>query len=84
MQSLVDALAQEQELNRRQAQELLAMEKSRARLQGALKRIADVLGSSDLCQELVEPHDPMAPTGGEDPGSKAFDRAMDQFRATLR
>lgn len=57
-------------------QELLAMKKSRARLQEALKSVAEVL-TPDLRQELTQPS---APSGD----AKAFDEAVGQFEATLR
>lgn len=84
MRALEDSLAKEQERNWRLEQELLATQKSRARLQEALKRIADVL-APDLRQELAQPQDlPLASPSTEAPGSKAFDGAVDRFEASLR
>lgn len=74
------ALEKEQERNRRLEQELLATQQSRARLQEALKHIAEVL-TPDLRQELDPP---LAPPSTEGPDCKVFDKAVGRFEASLR
>lgn len=74
----MDLLAKEQERNKRLEEELLAMQKSHARLQGALKSIADVL-TPDLRQELTQPS-----TSGEGSDPKAFEEALNRFEANLQ
>ena len=76
MELLRGELDAERAKNQRLEQELLAMQKSRARFQEALKSVAEVL-TPDLRLELTQPS---APSGD----TKAFDEAVGQFEATLR